>query len=88
MSNPPQDDEKNDQVKQGALKALESSDRFTPEEQHEIAATIQSEVSKLLPDLPEGIAELAFKALGLSLNMTDKLVDQPKQPPTDDETDP
>ena len=79
--------EKAGQVKQGALKALEGSDRFTPEEQYEIAATIQSEVSKLLPDLPEGIADIAFKALGLSLNMTDKLVDQQKQPPTDDKTD-
>ena len=88
MSNPPQDDEKKaEQVKQGALKALEGSDRFTPEEQHEIASTIESEVSKLLPDLPEGIADIAFKALGLSLNVTDKLLDQQKQPPTDDKTD-
>lgn len=91
MSNPPpeeQDDEsKTDQMKQGTLKALEGSDRFTLEEQHEIASTIESEVSKLLPDLPEGIAEIALKALGISLNMTDKLLDQEKHPPTDDKTD-
>lgn len=91
MSNPPpeeQDDEnKTGQVKQGALKALEGNDRFTPEEQQEIASTIESEVTKLLPDLPEGIAEIAFKALGLSLNMADKLLDQQERPPTDDKTD-
>jgi hypothetical protein len=91
MSNPPpeeQDDEsKTDQMKQGTLKALEGSGRFTAEEQNEIASMIESEVSKLLPDLPDGIAEIAFKALGLSLGMTDKLLDQQKPPPTDDKTD-
>jgi hypothetical protein len=88
MSNPPQDDKnKTDQVKQGAQRALEGNDRFTPEEQREIAETIQSEVNKLLPDLPEGIAEIAFRALGISLNMTDKLLNQQEQPPTDDKTD-
>ena len=91
MSNPPpeeqNDEKKTGQVKQGALKALEGSARFTPEEQEDIASTIESEVAKLLPDLPEGITEIAFKALGLSLNMTDKLLDQEKRPPTDDKTD-
>jgi hypothetical protein len=91
MSNPPseeQDDEKKTgQVKQGALKALEGSGRFTPEEQEDIASTIESEVSKLLPNLPEGIAETVFKALGLSLNMADKLLDQEERPSTDDRTD-
>jgi hypothetical protein len=91
MSNPTseeQDDEKKTgQVKQGALKALEGSARFTAEEQQEIASTIESEVAKLLPDLPEGIAEIAFKALGLSLNLTDRLVSQEDRPPTDEQVD-
>ncbi|MEE8389809.1 MAG: hypothetical protein V3S14_03300 [Anaerolineae bacterium] len=67
--------EKTEQVKQGALKALEGSDRFTAEEQEGIAATIESEIARLLPELPEGIAEIVFKAIGLSLDAADKLVD-------------
>ena len=80
-------DEKAGQVKQGALKALESSDRFTPEEQEGIAATIESEIARLLPELPEGIAEIAFKAIGLSLETADRLVDQQERAPIDDQTD-
>ena len=79
--------EKTEQVKQGALKALEGSDRFTPEEREGIASTIESEIARLLPELPEGIAEIAFKAIGLSLETADRLVDQQERPPTDDQTD-
>jgi hypothetical protein len=39
--------EKAGHVKQGTLKALEGSDRFTPEEQEGIAATIESEIARL-----------------------------------------
>ncbi len=79
--------EKAGQVKQGALKALEGNDRFTPEEREEIASTIESEIARLLPELPEGIAEIAFKAIGLSLDAADKLVDQQEHPSTNDKTD-
>ena len=82
-----ENEEKTGQVKQGSLKALEGSDRFTPEEQEGIAATIESEIARLLPELPEGIAEIAFKAIGLSLDAVDKLVDQQERPPTDEQTD-
>lgn len=82
-----EDEEKTRQVKQGALKALEGSGRFTPEELEGIASTIESEVARLLPELPEGIAEIAFKAVGLSLEAADRLVDQQERPPTDDKTD-
>jgi hypothetical protein len=74
------------QVKEGALKALEGSGRFTPQEQDAIASTIEAEVAKLLPDLPEGIADIAFKALGLSLGVADKILDQPERPPADEPT--
>ncbi len=89
MSNPdpPENKDKTGQVKQGALKALEGSDRFTPEEQEGIAATIESEIARLLPDLPEGIAEMAFKAIGLSLDAADRLTGQQEHPATDEQTD-
>lgn len=89
MANPKnrEDEGKTRQVKQGALKALEGSGRFTPEEREGIASTIESEVARLLPELPEGIAEIAFKAVGLSLEAADRLVDQQERPPTDDKTD-
>ena len=86
MSNSDPED-KTGQVKQGALKALEGSGRFTPEEREGIAETIESEIARLLPDLPEGIAEIAFKALGLSLDAADKLTDQQEPPATDEQTD-
>jgi hypothetical protein len=86
MSNSDSED-KTGQVKQGALKALEGSDRFTPEEREGIAETIESEIARLLPDLPEGIAEIAFKAIGLSLGAADKLTDQQEPPATDEQTD-
>ena len=54
------------QVREGALKGLEGSDRFTTQEREEIASTIEAEVAKLLPELPEGIADIAFKALAAS----------------------
>ena len=82
------ENEKAGQVKQSALKALEGSDRFTPEEQEGIAATIESEIARLLPELPEGIAEIAFKAIGLSFDAADRLVDQQERAPIDDQTDP
>ena len=80
--------DKTEQVKQGALKALEGSDRFTPEEQEGIASTIESEIARLLPGgLPEGIAEMAFKAIGLSLGAADKLTGQQESATTDDKSD-
>jgi hypothetical protein len=72
------------QVREGALKALEGSDRFTTQEREEIASTIETEIAKLLPELPEGIADVAFRALGLSLGLADKIVDQPQHPPADE----
>jgi CRISPR/Cas system-associated protein Cas10 (large subunit of type III CRISPR-Cas system) len=72
------------QVREGALKALEGSDRFTAQEREEIASTIEAEVAKLLPELPEGIADIAFKALGLSLDIADKIVGQPQHPSADE----
>jgi hypothetical protein len=75
-------------VKNGALKALAGSDRFTPEERQEIAATIESEIARLLPDLPEGIADIAFKAVGLSLEAADKLVGRQENSPKDEQSDP
>ena len=63
---------------------MEGSGRFTAQEQEDIASTIEAEVSKLLPELPEGIAEIAFKALGLSLGVADKILDQPEHPPADE----
>ena len=90
MSDPDPKNEENanaGQVKQGALKALEGSEKFTPEQQEEIASTIESEIARLLPDLPKGIAEIAFKAIGISLDAADKLVDQQEQPSINDETD-
>jgi len=71
-------------VKDGALKALAGSDRFTTEEQEAIASTIEAEVAKLLPDLPKGIAEIAFKAVVLSLDAADKLVGKPDPSPSDE----
>ncbi|MCP4537354.1 MAG: hypothetical protein GY832_09420 [Chloroflexi bacterium] len=91
MSDPnPKDGEKTEkakQVKHGALKALEGSEKFTPEEREGIASTIESEIARLLPELPEGIAEIAFKALGLSLDAADKLTSQQEHPSTNDKTD-
>ena len=52
-----------------------------------IAQTIESEIARLLPDLPEGIAEMAFKALGLSLDAADRLTGQQEHPATDEKTD-
>ena len=90
MSNPnPKETSKEEQpIKDGALKALEDSDRFTPEERQEIAATIESEVAKLLPDLPEGIAEMAFKAVGLSLEAADRLAGRQEHSAKDEPSDP
>ena len=80
----PKEEEKQEgQVREGALKALEGSDRFTAQEREDIASTIESEVAKLLPELPEGIADIAFKALGLSLGVADKILDQSQHPPVD-----
>ena len=89
MSDPdPKETSKEEQpVKNGALKALAGSDRFTPEERQEIAATIESEVAKLLPDLPEGIAEMAFKAVGLSLEAADRLVGRQENSAKDEPSD-
>ena len=84
----PNPEEKADQVKQSAMKALEDNGRFTPEEREEIASTIESEVAKLLPELPEGIAEIAARAMELSLNVAEKLIDLREHPPIDDQTDP
>jgi hypothetical protein len=79
-----EEEEQAGQVREGALKALEGSGRFTSQEREEIASTIEAEVAKLLPDLPEGIADIAFKALGLSLGVADKILDQPEHPPADE----
>ena len=88
MSNSdPKDKDKAGQVKQGALKALEGSSQFTPEEQEGIASTIESEIARLLPELPEGIAEIAFKAIGLSLGAADKLTDRQEPGTTNDKLD-
>jgi hypothetical protein len=89
MSNPdPKETSEEQPVKNGALKALEGSDRFTPEERREIAATIESEVARLLPELPEGIADIAFKAVGLSLEAADRLVGRQENSPEDEPSDP
>lgn len=81
---PEEEEEQGGQVREGALKALEGSGRFTPQEQEEIASTVEAEVAKLLPDLPKGIADIAFKALGLSFGVVDKILDQPERPPADE----
>jgi hypothetical protein len=90
MSDPdPKETSKEEQpVKNGALKALAGSDRFTPEERQEIAATIESEIAKLLPDLPEGIADMAFKAVGLSLEAADRLVGRQENSAENEPSDP
>ncbi len=54
----------------------------------EIAATIESEVARLLPDLPEGIADIAFKAVGLSLEAADRLVGRQENSAKDEPSDP
>ena len=64
--NESKEEEKERRVKQDVLKALRGSERFTPEEREEIAETIESEVAKLLPELPEGIAEIVSKAMDLA----------------------
>jgi CRISPR/Cas system-associated protein Cas10 (large subunit of type III CRISPR-Cas system) len=79
-----EEEEQAGQVREGALKALEGSSRFTPQEREEIASTIEAEVAKLLPNLPEGIADIAFKALGLSFGVADKILDQPEHPLADE----
>ena len=86
-SNPNKKEKKVEQIKLGVMKALESSNRFTPEEQEEIASTIESEIARLLPELPKGITEIAFKAIGLSLDVADKLLDQQEHSPVDDQSD-
>jgi hypothetical protein len=72
--NESKEEEKERRVKQDVLKALQGSERFTPEERKEIAETIESEVAKLLPELPEGIAEIVSKAMGLAIGAADRLV--------------
>ncbi|GEM_PF-4083772 len=62
-----------EQLEQGALEGLESREQFTPQEREAIAATIESEIATLLPELPGGIAEIAARAVGISLAITDKL---------------
>jgi len=86
--NESKEEKKERQVKQDVLKALQGSEQFTPEEREEIAETIESEVVRLLPELPEGIAEIVSKAMGLALGAADKLVDQQEHPPTDDQSEP
>jgi hypothetical protein len=90
MANPdPKETSKEEQpIRNGALKALAGSDRFTPEERQEIAATIESEVAKLLPDLPEGIADMAFKAVGLSIEAADRLASRKENLAEDEPSDP
>ncbi len=87
-SDPKELSEEEQPVKNGALKALADSDRFTPEERQEIAATIESEIARLLPELPEGIADIAFKAVGLSLEAADRLVGRREKSPKDEQSDP
>jgi hypothetical protein len=83
--NESKEEEKEKQVKQDVLKALQGSERFTPEKREEIAETIESEVAKLLP---EGIAEIVSKAMGLAIGAADRLVDQQEHPPTNDQSEP
>ena len=83
--NESKEEEKERRVKQDVLKALQGNERFTPEEREEIAETIESEVAKLLP---EGIAEIVSKAMGLAIGAADRLVDQQEHPPTDDQSEP
>jgi hypothetical protein len=77
--NESKEEEKERRVKQDVLKALQGSERFTPQGREEIAETIESEVAKLLPELPEGIAEIVSKAMGLAIGAADRLVYQKDQ---------
>jgi len=72
--------EKAGPVKLATLEKLGASGQFTAEEQQAIASTIQDEIARLLPDLPEGIAEITAKAVGISIDVTEKLLG-PKEPP-------
>ena len=91
MSDPrpekPDEEKESGRVQTGVLKALRGSGRFTPQEQEDIASTIESEVARLLPELPEGITEIAFKAIGLSLDAADKLAERQERPPADEQPD-
>ena len=77
--NESKEEEKERRVKQDVLKALQGSERFTPQEREEIAETIESEIAKLLPELPEEIAEIVSKAMGLAIGAADRLVYQKDQ---------
>lgn len=87
-SSNPEKGEETKQVKRSTLEALEGSSRFTPAERDGIASTIEAEIAKLLPELPEGIAEIAARAVGLSIGITEKLADSQERPPTDDQKAP
>ncbi|MDY7076149.1 MAG: hypothetical protein SXV54_04405 [Chloroflexota bacterium] len=86
MSDSSDSKEKAEQAKQSALAALEHSSRFTPEEQENIASTIQTEIAKLLPQLPEGIAEITAKAVELAMDATEKLIDLQERPTTSEKS--
>ncbi len=62
-----------EQIHQGAWEGLEGEKQLTPEEREAIAATIQSEIAQLLPELPQETADIANRAMGLALSIVDKL---------------
>ncbi len=67
-------------IQQEIHAALTNTAHFTPQEQEEIAETIAAEVARLLPDLPDGIAGIVTRAMGVSLHIAGKIAGSPIRP--------